>query len=323
MKIVFVADGNNKIGMGHVFRSLNLAKKLSNNGHIVIFLTSEQTSHKIISKTNTCIISTNFNNIKTKQYFKKFSPDLIILDKLKESKKNLLFLKSLGPILAIDYCGKYQQLIKIGINILYPKSGFQKTLFSNFNYAILNKQFLKYRPKKIKEEVKSIIILQGGADTYCYTHKIIDSLNTVDFKFKIHVVIGPSFNCWTKLNKSINKSKKSIILYQNVEKMVSLMKKSDVAITAGGNTLLELAFLGIPSIIVCAEKFEVETASLMQKSGYGKNLGFGGDISNYHISSNLNKIINNFELRKKMNISGPKIIDGKGASRIIDIIEKL
>ena len=30
MKIVFVVDGNHKIGMGHVYRSLNLAKKLSN-----------------------------------------------------------------------------------------------------------------------------------------------------------------------------------------------------------------------------------------------------------------------------------------------------
>lgn len=320
MKIIFVVDGNNKIGMGHVFRSLNLAKKLSNNGHNVIFLTSEQISHKIISKTNTCIISKNFTN--TRQYFEKFSPDLIILDKLKEYKNNLLFLKLLCPILAIDYRGKFQQLIKMGINILYPKSGFNKTPFSNFNYAILNKQFLKHKPKKIKKDVKSIIVLQGGADTHCYTPKIIDSLNTVDYKFKIHVVIGHSFNCWSKLNKSISKSRKSVTLHQNIDKMASLMKKSDIAITAGGNTLLELAFLGIPSIIICAEKFEVETARLMQKSGFGKNLGFGGDISNNQISSNLIKMINNFESRKKMNIFGPRIVDGYGASRIIDIIEK-
>ena len=99
------------------------------------------------------------------------------------------------------------------------------------------------------------------------------------------------------------------------------MKKSDIAVTAGGNTLLELAFLGIPSLIVCAEKFEVETAKLMQKSGFGKNLGFGRDVSKNKISSNLNRLIKNFELRQKMNICGPKIIDGNGVSRIIDIIE--
>ena len=74
MKIVFVVDGNHKIGMGHVYRSLNLAKKLSNHGHPVIFLTSEEISHKIISKQYSCILSKNFESIETSVFLKNFLP---------------------------------------------------------------------------------------------------------------------------------------------------------------------------------------------------------------------------------------------------------
>ena len=98
------------------------------------------------------------------------------------------------------------------------------------------------------------------------------------------------------------------------------MRKSDLAITAAGNTLLELAHLGVPSLIICAEKFELETANLLQRQGFGKNLGFGKNIKSAKIFSELIDIMNNYQLRKNMNIIGPKLVDGKGTSRIIKIL---
>ena len=44
----------------------------------------------------------------------------------------------------------------------------KKNSISNFNYAILNNNFLKKKKSIIGKQVKSIIVLQGGSDTYCF-----------------------------------------------------------------------------------------------------------------------------------------------------------
>jgi len=184
----------------------------------------------------------------------------------------------------------------------------------------LNKNFKKI--KSIKKKVHSILILQGGADTYCLIPQIIESLNDVDERFKITVIVGPSFKCWKKLEKAKKRSKHIIAILHNVQNMSSEMLKHDLAITAGGMTLLELSRTGMPSIIICGEKLEEETAILMEKKGFGINLGFSKNISKNYVAGKTQFLIKNYQLRKKMNKIGPKLVDGKGTSRVAKIITK-
>lgn len=321
LRIIILVDGNNKIGMGHVYRSLNLVKNLRKLGHKIIFLTKEPITKKIISKTYVCKLTRNLNNNETKKFLTKFAPDIAILDKLNETKTNLQTLRQFCSIIAIDYTGKHKELISYGINILYPKSGISKTSYSDLNFAILNEKFIQTKKKIIKKKVQSILVLQGGADTYCFTPKIINAIYELDSKIQISVVLGPSFKCWPKLNQVLKKIPKPIHVYHNAKNMAPIMKKADLAVTAAGNTLLELAHLGIPSLIVCAEKFEIETAKLLEQNGFGINIGFGGNLTSRKLHFHLIRIIRDYNLRKKMNRIGPKLVDGKGASRIDEIIQ--
>jgi spore coat polysaccharide biosynthesis predicted glycosyltransferase SpsG len=321
LRVVILADGNHTIGMGHVYRSLNLAKKLRKNGCKITFLTQKIQSKKIISQIFDCKLSQKLNNNTTKNFLKKFSPDIIILDKLSETKKNLNFLHEFCPIVGIDYIGKHKTLIDFGINILYPKSGISKNSYSSLDFAILNEKFQTHKKRKITQKIKSILVLQGGADTYCFTPKIIKAVLNLDGNFKISVVLGPSFKCWPKLNQVLKFSKKPVKIHHNVKNISSLMQKADLAVTAGGNTLLELACLGIPSLVVCGEKFEEETAELLEKRGFCINIGFGGQLKSSKIHYYLTKIITDYTLRKKMHKIGPKLVDGKGSLRIAKILQ--
>jgi spore coat polysaccharide biosynthesis predicted glycosyltransferase SpsG len=323
MKILILADGNHKIGMGHIYRSVSLSQELKNYGHEIAFITKDTIAKKFFSKISECVIIPNLNSPKIDLFLKKFSPELILLDKLKESKIVLKNLRKFCPILAIDYTGKHYDLIDHGINILYHETGIKKNSFSSFKYTILNKNFKKNKNRKLNKEIKSVIILQGGSDTYCFTPKILKSILLVKNNFSISIVLGPSFKCHKKLNQIIKESNKTIKIFHDVKNMSNLMQKHDLAITAGGNTLVELAYLGIPSIIICGEKFELETAKLITKNGFGINVGFGGSITSSKIQLNLEKLINNFTLRKKMSKMGHKLIDGNGNHRIRKIIESL
>lgn len=321
MKIIFLADGNTKLGMGHVFRSLNLAKTFRKNNHKIIFITKDQIAKDIISEKFECKLISQNPTQSLNKILEKFLPDVIILDKLNETKKFLLILKKFCPIVGIDYTGKHKELINYAINILYPETGKTKLSYSNINYAVLNEKFLKNHKRQINKKVNSILILQGGADTHCFTPKILQSVIGANQDFKISIVLGPSFDCCKKLEPILNSNKDSIRVFQNVKNISTIMKKSDLAITAAGNTLLELAFLGIPSLVISAEKFEIQTAKLLEKYGFGINAGYGGNLSQKQITIKLLRLVDDYSTRLSMNKIGPKLVDGKGASRILKIIE--
>ena len=103
--------------------------------------------------------------------------------------------------------------------------------------------------------------------------------------------------------------------------MHQTMINHDIAVTAAGNTILELACIGIPSVIVCGERFENETAEILAKKHFGINLGFGGDVSEEKISNTVKRLMLNFDLRAKMSSTGKNLVDGKGAMRIVTLLE--
>ena len=98
------------------------------------------------------------------------------------------------------------------------------------------------------------------------------------------------------------------------------MLDNQVAVTAGGNTMLELLSLGIPSIVICAEKHEVEAAKLIQKKGIAINLGYNPILNEEKISDTVLTLLDNFKLRKKLTMKSRKVIDTKGIERISNLI---
>ena len=62
MIILFLADGSSKIGMGHVYRSINLANELKND-YEIIFITREKISFKFFKKIKRNSASSNNDKI--------------------------------------------------------------------------------------------------------------------------------------------------------------------------------------------------------------------------------------------------------------------
>ena len=322
MIILFLADGSSKIGMGHVYRSINLANELKND-YEIIFITREKISFKFFKKYFKCFFIDRKDITKEKKILEKIKPDLVIIDKLKERNITINNINRIcSNILSIDYTKNNIQKIKHGITMLYPYSAFSSQN-TTLKYTIIDKKFRKNKISNLRKTVKKIIILQGGSDTYCFTPNIVKSFNSVPFDVQLTVITGPSFNCWKQLNDSINSSTKKIRVLHNVKNMPGILKNYDLAITAGGMTLLELACVGLPSLIICGERFEIETAKLLEKYGFGKNLGFGKNVSTKKLNSEISAIINDFNTRKSMKLCGQNLIDGNGVFRAKKLVQSL
>jgi len=323
IKLVLCANGDHEIGMGHIHRMNNLVMYMPKSFE-TYFLSANKKSIAIITKSKKIIDGRKHLSYVEKKLHK-INPDIIVVDKLKESTKNLeVFKRNSKFVIGIDYTAKNRNFLDLGITILYHKTGFSSINLKNaLGFAVLKKSFLKNRRIRIRKKVRSIIILQGGSDTHCFIPKILDATNKIFESVNVTIVVGSEFKGWEKLQKSIDSNKNKVKVLHNISNMHCVMSRHDLAITAGGMTLLELAYLGIPSIIVCGEKFEEETALQVSKMGFGINLGYGKNVSTKNIAEKIESLSRNYQTRRKMNNLGRQIIDGRGGFKISQIIQKI
>jgi UDP-2,4-diacetamido-2,4,6-trideoxy-beta-L-altropyranose hydrolase len=325
--VLIITDGNNKIGLGHFYRTFSLSKELKKNRMNISFLTSKNKFLKNnLSKFGNHYTFSN-NDEKDLEKIKKINPDIIIIDLLEKFfPYSIKFIKKLknscSLLTSIDFEGKGLQYIDLGFHTLFkPKKFHAKKSFIGFEFAIIRKEFLLVRKKyNFSKNINSIIILQGGADTHCISPKILQSIRTIPKHVKITLVLGPMFECHENLEKTIKALDRTIKLIFNSKKIHNEMKKHDIAITAAGNTMLELMLIGIPSLIICGEKHELKIANQVNRKKMALSIGYGKNITKNSIEKNFIKLLNDYKLRKKFHTNSKIAIDGNGTKKISQLI---
>ena len=95
------------------------------------------------------------------------------------------------------------------------------------------------------------------------------------------------------------------------------MAWADVSISAGGSTCWELAFMGLPALVVVTAKNQKKNTEKLASKGVVKNLGKHSCVTVNDISRVLKTLISDQPLRKKMSRNGRKLVDGNGAHRVV------
>ena len=327
-KILIKTDGNNVIGMGHLYRCIILAKELKKRGFEINFLIPKnKLIEKKIGSLGICNFTNNNQNTEI-NIIRKINPDIILIDLLKKyflyNEKFWTEIKTICKLLiTIDFNGKELKYVDLAFNPLFNTTHKAKKNFSEIKYCPIRKEYQKERKKfKISKKVKSILILQGGADTKCFIPKIINVLKKIPNEIKITVVIGSAFKCKKEMNLIIKKNEREVTVLQDIKNMASIMKNKDIIITSAGVTLIEILTIGVPSIIITGDKHELENANRIANKKAAISLGYVKNVSQKILYETVEELIQNYNKRKALSRNAQKISDGKGLERIIKIIEK-
>ncbi|MBR5648210.1 hypothetical protein [Pseudobutyrivibrio sp.] len=85
--IIFRADGNDKIGAGHVMRCLNMAEQYIDEGIEVLFLTADESFSQRIAEAgcNHIILNSGYNNMieeieQIESIVDEYNPTMFIVD---------------------------------------------------------------------------------------------------------------------------------------------------------------------------------------------------------------------------------------------------
>lgn len=351
MKIAIQADGGTEIGMGHVMRTLVLAKELSkeneifyicrvenkecNKFHVVCRVNEVNSLEQLIKYEISC--SKYIQGI-TKILYEGFKVILLneerLIEELKDIKADMLITDSysvdetyfketkkiFNKTAYIDDINQHYFNVDFLINQncdaedFHYKANSDTKLLLGTDYILLRDEFKSLQSKDIKNRVYDVMITVGGADPNKLTETILNYVSRMDYNF--HVVIGPSFG---DISFVENFEAHNIKLYYNAD-MCEIMKKCDMAIAACGSTLYELSACGVPTLGIIVADNQQGIANKLNSMGTIQNLGWYNKIGKEDLINNIIKLDNDCMLRKSLSEKASKIVDGKGAERIAELL---
>lgn len=265
-KVAFYVNGNNNIGLGHIYRVLELADEFYSKPDI--FYDVNQTDPSVFGlSTHNLIPVSNLDELFEK--CRKNSYSIFINDVLSTSSKYMLELrKNLGSntkIVNFEDDGDGALKADIVFNALYSKSEYNNVYLGE-QYYVCPKSFLFFNPIKINDNVKNILITFGGADPQNYTDRILRIIADAKYKkYNFVIVLGKSKK---NIDTLLKKNGGNIVIHYNVKNMPELMSKCDIAITSRGRTGYELAMLGIPSIAMAQNEREERHTFVSNENGF-------------------------------------------------------
>ncbi len=338
-KILIRADAANKIGTGHVMRCFSLAQGIKDAGTQVAFLCFEipdklekllQNEKIELIKVSGLIIGSKEDARLTYDYAKRLGADWIIADGYRFGGDYQRFIKEQGKrLLVLDDYGHsdfyYADIIlNTGLDSydnMYSNREAYTCLLTGPKYISLRREFLnKEREKReIPEQGNKLLVTMGGSDPEEVTIKVVKGLKNLENDIQVKVVGGPSCVFFQKLKDFEKEGNISII--QDTEEMAGLMEWADIGISAGGGTLAEMAYMGLPSIII--KTAENQYASILyEKYGASLYLGDADKVSEEEISRCVKLLSWDPKKRLQMSGNGRKLLDGKGGRRIFEYLKQ-
>jgi len=332
MKVLIRPDAGLEMGLGHLQRCLNLAYALKQCGFSVEFISYSFEEVEAIVEAEGYrfehLVDGYPAGIPTEllDRFKVLLIDSynVSMNELRNLKRGLFYLAIID-----DLCMEYpfaDLVINANPYALEnnPKNTETIYLFGP-QYALLRPEFSNIQQKKIRTDINDLLITLGGSDPWNLTPVIVESvIKTLGDRLKIHVIIGPFFNNKRDIIAQCRSLGRNVLVYLNPPNIERLMFKADLAISAGGQTLFELAAVGTPTIVIQLADNQKQNIQILKNKGA---VMFAGEVHDFNLERSIaEKLIVLLEkpgLREKIAFNARKLFDGKGIYRVAEKIKEV
>ncbi len=340
--VIFRTDGSSKIGMGHIYRCLSIADGLAKRGIMSLFMLSNYEMMDLIIRRGFSVINLNSDPgdmeseiYITKSYIRDSNLPLIIIDSYSVTENYLAEIKKTCKIAYIDdvLAFPYKVDYLINYNMYADVEDYKKLYGENLmpylllgsSYAPLREEFDDDLSRTVSKDVKNVLVSTGGADILGVAVKFAEYIKTKnDKEYTYHFIVGGASPYYDELIK-ITDGMDNIVIHKNVTEMRDLMMSCDMALSASGTTLYELSACGVPTVTYVVADNQIRGAEIFNKKGLMVSLGDirGRDDICEDMYIALKDLGADYNKRKDMTEKMQSVIDGKGALRTAEFIEKV
>lgn len=178
-------------------------------------------------------------------------------------------------------------------------------------YAALREPFWQVLPRLTAGKPRRLLLTLGGSDVRGLLPRLTPYLVEAFPSWILHAVVGPGFQPPSALRGC------NLLRNLNAAEMRGVMLESDLAVSAGGQTLYELAAMGTPVVSVSvAENAALDEAGFCE-TGFSLHAGSWQDEElATRVIDCLRQLVPASERSRRAGI-GQGLVDGQGARRVV------
>ncbi|MCM1063927.1 MAG: UDP-2,4-diacetamido-2,4,6-trideoxy-beta-L-altropyranose hydrolase [Eubacterium sp.] len=351
--ILIRADGNAEIGAGHLMRCLTVADELQKHmdSRGILFVCADGRSAELARSRGyeAFVLDSDPREMEAELSAWPGIPVRdketdVIIDSYFVTERYLRKIREYGRVTLLDDMGEERFPVDriVNYNVFADRERYESLYQGSGTELILGSAYVPVRPQfrerayKVRERVEDILITAGGGDVDNIAGKILERVrkeaqtamaggNGITHEMlNYHLVIG-GFNPHFEEMKALERQQPDVHIYHNVHDMAELMCCCDLAVTAGGSTVYELAALGVPFICFSyAENQENMTEYLRREE-----IGFSAGAYHRDPEAVLERIAEQagtlMKDRKKRNgcyLMERRMVDGAGAERLARLLAR-
>ncbi len=208
---------------------------------------------------------------------------------------------------------------------LYPGAPSEMLLLGP-RYVLLRSEFLDVgpAPRAIAEQARKVLVTLGGADRGNLTGGIVANLAGTGLKgLQIRVLAGRNNPHAPDLRRLAGGLPVPVEVLDAVSDMPAQYSWADMAVTAGGGTLWELAYLGVPALTVIVAANQEPSSKLLDEHGATRCLGWAGELDAEVLRREFLSLADDQDRRAGMCRVGRNLINGRGASLVLAAMGRL
>lgn len=335
------ADGSVAMGTGHVMRCLALAQAWQDSGGCCIFAMAESTPSLQQRLRDEGIEAEHFavragtaeDAARTRDLASRTNAGWIVVDGYQFGSAYQSQIKTSGfKVLFMDdyvHAEPYSADLVLNQNVqvspsLYTKRDPSTQLLLGPRYAMLRREFRPWRDwqREIPPRGRKILVTVGGSDPDNLTAKVIEAIQKLsDPALETTILVGGSNPHLRLVAELIRGQKLPIRLVIDACNVSEWMAWADVAVAGAGTTFWEMCFLGLPGLLLVLAPNQEKIAETAERMGIAWILPSQGSTST--ISRKLAELLNSENARKQQSPNGRKLVDGRGAERVVAFLSGL
>lgn len=337
--LIIRADAEPQNGMGHVMRSLALAQAWQEGGRKAMFAMAAGVSGvearlkaegmeivQLSAPPGSCDDATQLVELAQRT-----GATWVVLDGYHFGSDYQQRIKHAGlRLLCIDdygHAGHYASDVVLNPNLSATEAWYARRapatrLLLGNRYALLRREFAKWHgwTRSIPEVGRNVLVTLGGYDPNRVMPKVMDALQHVHVEGLEAVVVASDRVDDGNLQGAMGSSRCAIRLERGSMNMADHMSWADAAVSAGGSTCWELAFMGLSSVMLVLAENQRPIAEGLADAGLAVNLGWHERCSAHQIARGLQQLLSTVETRAAMARRGRALIDGEGADRVVMVL---
>lgn len=348
MRIGFRVDANETIGQGHLMRCLTLGNEARRRGFDVVFFTKEPMASNIINSNNfKCVMfdSSTFKKKETDKFaelLKNLKISFLVTDHYQVTSEYFEIINFAKILHA--YIDDLNQIRITADLIVNPGFGSEEEVYSSNGinrqlvlkgapYFILRDEFKILHKDNIKITPQSVLITSGSTDLKGFSYEITEFIANEFTNLNINLLIGTGFvnvDKYIKLAKRYDSIKlisnnKALIINNSELKyyeMSDIILEIDFAFSAAGTTIFELLASGVPTASFQMVENQFNNYNRLKKAEVIVPIDGYPVLNRISLFNAVSQLLH-YEERIQLIHKSSEILDGKGAERIIAVVEEM